>query len=347
MIRSIDISALARKNVLALTPYSSARDEFRGKASLYLDANENPFASAYNRYPDAQQQKLREVVGKLKKVGPKQLLLTNGSDEAIDLLMRTFCEPGKDSIIIPQPTYGMYATYAAINNIDVREVPLHINFELNLEAILRTTDSNTKVIFLCSPNNPSGNVLSTERIKTLLNRFNGLVIIDEAYIDFSGTASWTAQLGRFQNLVVLQTFSKAWGLAGLRLGICLANPQIIGLLNKIKPPYNISVFTEHRVIREIQQNQSSVRKRINILKRERERLSKVLSTLSIVKRVHPSDANFLLVEVTNATNAYNALIDRRVVVRNRSNALHCKNCLRITVGTPAQNKKLLNVLASL
>lgn len=347
MIRSIDITALARENVRALTPYSSARDEFRGNASLYLDANENPFASAYNRYPDARQQKLREIVGKLKKVRPDQLLLINGSDEAIDLLMRTFCEPGKDNIIIPQPTYGMYATYAAINNVEVRNVPLRTNFELDIEVVLKATDTKTKMIFLCSPNNPSGTLLSPAFIETLLSNFHGLVIIDEAYIDFSGTPSWTVKLENFRNLVVLQTFSKAWGLAGLRLGMCMADPQIIGLLNKIKPPYNISSFTERRVIREIQNNQSLVKKRIATLKRERERLRKALSSLSIVKRVHPSDANFLLVEVTNAAEAYIALIERGIVVRNRSSALHCKNCLRITVGTPAQNKKLLNVLSSL
>lgn len=344
---SIDITALARENVRALTPYSSARDEFRGKASLYLDANENPFASAYNRYPDARQQKLREVVGKLKKVDPDQLLLTNGSDEAIDLLMRAFCEPDKDNIVIPQPTYGMYATNAAINNIEVRDVPLRADFELDTEGIFKATNSKTKMIFLCSPNNPSGNLLSSSHIENLLNRFNGLVIIDEAYIDFSGTASWTMQLGKFPNLVVLQTFSKAWGLAGLRLGVCMADTQIIRLLNKIKPPYNINAFTERRVILEIQKNQSLVRKRIAVLKNERERLRKVLSTLSIVKRVHASDANFLLVEVTNAASIYNALVERGIVVRNRSSVLHCKNCLRITVGTPVQNKKLVNVLSSL
>lgn len=341
------ITALARTSVLALTPYQSARDEFRGQASLYLDANENPYATGFNRYPDAQQQRLKEAVAKLKKVSPAQLLLTNGSDEAIDLLIRAFCNPGKDTIIIPQPTYGMYATYAAINEVSIKTVNLKPDFTLDMDAVQAALTPSTKMIFLCSPNNPSGNLLAESTVISLLNNFKGLVVVDEAYIDFTGKPGWIRQLGKHGNLVLLHTFSKAWGLAGLRLGACVADPEVIELLNKIKPPYNISSYSERRVIQEITSNRSKVKQRVDMLIRERKALTRALSQIPTVKHIYPSDANFLLVKVRDAKTAYRKLIEQGIVVRNRSGMMHCDNCLRITVGTPIQNRRLIKAMNQL
>lgn len=342
-----DINSLIRPNIQSLQPYRSARDEFRGNASLYLDANENPFPSAYHRYPDAQQQVLRSAVARLKQTTPDQTLITHGSDEAIDLLIRAFCRPQVNNIIIPQPTYGMYATFAAINDVPVREVPLTPTFELDPDALRKVADDNSRILFLCSPNNPSGNLLSPAAIRALLKSFQGLVIIDEAYIDFAESKSWTGELKKYPNLVVLQTFSKAWGLAGIRAGMCFANPEIIRVLEKIKPPYNVSSPAEKIILQAIRKQRQRVARQTAVLTRERNSLMKALKALDGVIRVFPSDANFILVRVTDARAMYDALLKRGIVVRLRSGALHCDNCLRITVGTPAQNKRLLTALKSL
>lgn len=346
-MKSYDITKLVRPNVLTLQPYRSARDEFRGEASLYLDANENPFRSAYNRYPDAQQQNLKRTVSRLKKTTPEQTLLTHGSDEAIDLLLRAFCRPQVDNVIIPQPTYGMYATCAAINDVPVREVALTEDFSLDNSAILEAVDAQTRIIFLCSPNNPSGNLLDTRKVSALLRSFKGLVVIDEAYVDYSSAPSWTSELKKFPNLVVLQTFSKAWGLAGIRAGICMANPELIRILEKIKPPYNMSTAAERTILHAINRRYTTIRSQTTILVRERSRLNKALQKLSFVRKVYSSEANFLLIRVTDAVTIYRALLDKGIVVRLRSGALHCDNCLRITVGTPRQNDRLISILKSL
>ncbi len=344
---AINISFLARKNVLAMTPYSSARDEFKGRASVFLDANENPNPSPYNRYPDAHQQKLKQAIADLKNIKPNQLFIGNGSDEAIDLLLRVFCVPGSDNIIVPQPTYGMYATSAAASDIAVQSVGLDKAFDLDVDAILHVVNSKTKMISLCSPNNPTGNLLDFKKIEILLARFSGLVVVDEAYIDFAGTKSWISKLPSFQNLVVLQTFSKAWGLAGLRLGICIADPEIIQLKNKIKPPYNIGSFAQRKVIQVIRQQSKIVAQRVAQTNLQRTYLSSELQKLKIIKRVFPSQSNFLLVEVTDAMGIYAYLISKGIVVRDRSSVKGCENCLRISVGTPKENKSLIKVLKAI
>lgn len=347
MMKTFDIASLIRPNIQSLQPYRSARDEFRGKASLYLDANENPFPSPYHRYPDGQQQKLRKAVSNLKNTTPEQTLLTNGSDEAIDLLLRAFCRPQIDNIVIPQPTYGMYETCAHINDLTVRKPPLTPTFQLDVEAIQQVVDNQTKIIFLCSPNNPSGNLLRISAIRALLHSFRGIVVIDEAYIDFAGSKSWAEELKRHPNLVVLQTFSKAWGLAGIRVGICFANPEVIRVLEKIKPPYNVSSAAEETILQHIRSGRRRKDKQASVLVSERNKLTKSLKNLTIVKKVYPSDSNFLLVRVTDAAAIYKALLRRGIVVRLRAESLHCQNCIRITVGTPAQNTQLLTTLKSL
>ncbi len=344
---AINISLLARKNVLAMTPYSSARDEFKGRASVYLDANENPNPSPYNRYPDAHQLKLKQAIADLKNIEPNQLFIGNGSDEAIDLLLRVFCVPGSDNIIVPHPTYGMYATSAAANDIAIQSVGLDKAFDLDVDAIFRAVNSKTKMIFLCSPNNPTGNLLDSGKIEMLLGRFPGLIVVDEAYIDFAATKSWISRLPFFRNLVVLQTFSKAWGLAGLRLGTCMADVEIIQLLNKIKPPYNIGSFAQRKVIQVIRQQSKLVAQRVAQTMLQRTYLSNELRKLKVIKKVLPSQSNFLLVEVTSASGVYAHLVGKGIVVRDRSSVKGCENCLRISIGTPKENKTLINVLKAL
>lgn len=346
-MKTRDITSLIRPNIRSLQPYRSARDEFRDKASLYLDANENPFPSPYHRYPDAKQQKLRQAVSNLKQTAPEQTLLTNGSDEAIDLLLRAFCRPQQDNVIIPQPTYGMYGTCAAINNVSVREVPLAKDFQLDVKAIGKLIDGNTRLIFLCSPNNPSGNLLRPSSIRALLKSFHGLLIVDEAYIDFAQSESWTGKLNNYPNLVVLQTFSKAWGLAGIRVGMCFASSEIINVLEKIKLPYNVGSAAEKTILYTLQRGRSRMRKQTAVLIRERNKLTRALRLLPVVLRVFPSDGNFLLVRVTDAPAIYQALLLHGIVLRLRSGSVHCINCLRITVGTPSQNRRLLTFLKSL
>jgi histidinol-phosphate aminotransferase len=342
----LDINTLVRRNVLTLKPYSSARDEFHGEAEIFLDANENPYPSPYNRYPDPLQRKVKEKLAAIKGVKPAQVFLGNGSDEPIDLIVRAFCEPNQDSILITEPTYGMYKVCADVNAVNVQQVLLTPDFDLDLDAIPNTFDSTTKVIFLCSPNNPTGNLLSREKIVEVLKRFYGLVVIDEAYIDFARSKSFIQELKKYPNLVVLQTFSKAWGLAGLRLGMCFASEEIIHILNKIKYPYNVNIRTQELALDALE---NVYRKDIwvdEILK-EREILHRELRDLKIVDRIFHSDANFLLVRVRDAPSIYHYLMDNRIIVRDRSKVNLCYNCLRITVGTPEENKRLIEALKHL
>ncbi len=342
----MDLNLLVRKNVLALKPYSSARDEFEGKASVFLDANENPYPNNYNRYPDPHQKELKEVISKIKKVNPNQIFIGNGSDEAIDLLFRAFCEPGIDNVIIPEPTYGMYSVSANINAIEIKSVKLTSDFDVDINAILKVVDTKSKLIFLCSPNNPSGNLLSFENIKQLIRKFKGIVVVDEAYIDFANSKGFVPILSQYSNLVILQTFSKAWGLAGLRLGLCFASAEIISILNKIKPPYNIGSHTQQialEKLKDIDQKNNQVKAIIS----ERIKLSEALTIVTKVVRIYPSDANFILVKIKSAREVYLALLKAGIVVRDRSNVVLCNDCLRITVGTPEENSKLAEALRTL
>jgi histidinol-phosphate aminotransferase len=342
----IDVNSLVRKNILGMKPYSSARDEFHGEAEVFLDANENPYPSPYNRYPDPLQWRVKEKLAEIKGIAPEQIFLGNGSDEPIDLIIRAFCEPNQDSILITEPTYGMYKVCADVNAVNVQQVLLTPDFDLELDAFPKTFDSTTKVVFLCSPNNPTGNVLSRDKILEVLKRFYGLVVIDEAYIDFTKSKSFIHDLKKYPNLVVLQTFSKAWGLAGLRLGMCYASKEIISVLNKIKYPYNINIRTQELALEALD---NAYRKDVwvdEILK-EREQLKRELQKLEIVDNIFPSDANFLLVRVKDAPAAYQYLIEKRIIVRDRSRVNLCYNCIRITVGTPEENKRLIEALKQL
>lgn len=343
---SIDINSLVRKNVLAMKPYSSARDEFQGEAEVFLDANENPYPSPYNRYPDPLQWAVKRKIAEIKGIDSRQIFLGNGSDEPIDLIIRAFCEPNQDSIMITEPTYGMYKVCAEVNAVNVQQVLLTPDFDLDLEAIPNTFDATTKVIFLCSPNNPTGNLLSRDKIVEVLKRFYGLVVIDEAYIDFTKSKSFTHELKKYPNLVVLQTFSKAWGLAGLRLGMCFASEDIISILNKIKYPYNVNIRTQELALDALE---NAYRKDIWVdeILSERTKLAEELKGLGIVEKVFPSDANFLLVRVKDALHTYQYLMNNRIIVRDRSRVNLCYNCLRITVGTPEENKKLIEALKQL
>jgi histidinol-phosphate aminotransferase len=326
-----------------LKPYSSARDEYQGTASIYLDANENPNPSHYNRYPDPHQIRLKEKISVIKKIPVNQIFLGNGSDEPIDLLIRAFCEPGIDKVLIPQPTYGMYTVSAEINNVDFKTIPLTAEFDINLNALREAWDDHTKLIFLCSPNNPSGNLLDPEKIKAVLDQFDGIVIVDEAYIDFTNYPGFVPLLKTYPNLVVLQTLSKAWGLAAIRVGMCFASAEIIAVLNKIKPPYNISIVSQQIALEELH---FEVRKNRWVLEliSEREKLRQGLIKIDSVQKVYPSDANFLLVKITNARDFYAALVKKGIIVRDRSNVILCNDCLRITIGTQQENQILLNEL---
>ncbi|MBL7873519.1 MAG: histidinol-phosphate transaminase [Cyclobacteriaceae bacterium] len=339
----IELEKLIRKNVLKLKPYSSARDDFQGTASVYLDANENPYPSEYNRYPDPHQVTLKQKISEIKKVPVSQIFLGNGSDEPIDLLMRAFCEPCVDNVLIPQPTYGMYTVSAEINNVEIKTVKLTPDFDLDVASINKSINAQTKLIFLCSPNNPSGNLLSFEKVKEVITSFKGLVVVDEAYIDFTSQAGFIPLLDQHPNLVVLQTLSKAWGLAAIRLGMCFSNKEIIAVLNKIKPPYNISLLAQQAAEVGLQQEERKNKWVAEIL-RERNELTYQLATIRSVKKVYPSDANFLLVKIDNAKSVYKKLVEGGIIVRDRSNVILCEDCLRITVGTPAENKALINQL---
>lgn len=340
----MDINNLQRENIRNLRPYSTARDEYKGQASIYLDANENSFGSPlpadYNRYPDPLQLDLKDAISKIKGVPIENTFLGNGSDEAIDLLYRAFCEPGKDNVIILPPTYGMYEVSANINNVEVRKVNLLSNFQLDLHGIAETIDSNTKIIFICSPNNPTGNSIIRTDIETVLANFQGLVVIDEAYINYAKQRSFIKELTEYPNLIVLQTFSKAWGLAALRLGMAFAGRPTIDILNKVKPPYNINQATQDLALAALQ-NVNQVNEWIKVTVEERDHLSAALIDLKIVNKVYPSDANFVLAEVTDATGIYDFLVNQGIIVRDRSKVTLCEGCLRISIGTPTENQNLI------
>jgi histidinol-phosphate aminotransferase len=338
-----DINKYVRPNIRQLKPYSSAREEYKGKEAVFLDANENPYNAPYNRYPDPLQTKLKEKISELKNISSDQLFLGNGSDEAIDLLIRIFCSPGKDSIIIADPTYGMYKVCADINNINVLEVSLTEDFQPDATAILEKTDENSKIIMLCSPNNPTGNSFDKNKVLKILDEFNGIVVIDEAYIDFSVNNSYINVLDQYNNLVVLQTFSKAWGMAGIRLGMAIASPDIINYLNKIKYPYNVNCITQEIALKAIS-NKHKKDKWVSDILAQREYLANKLSTMAFVKKIYPTDANFFLVKVDQPKNIYNYLVNKKIIVRDRSNVNLCEGCLRFTVGTPKENKTLINAL---
>lgn len=345
---SFDLNLLLRPHIAKLQPYTSARDEYTGKEGVFLDANENPFGSIteqdFNRYPDPYQSALKEEIAKIKGVRASQIFLGNGSDEAIDLLYRAFCNPGKDNVILLPPTYGMYEVSANINDVEIRKVALTPDFQLQPDKILAAANANSKILFVCSPNNPSANKAKREDILFLLENFNGLVVVDEAYIDFSDEASFTTELDRFPNLLVMQTFSKAWGLASLRLGMAFASEELIRILNKIKPPYNISGLTQDTVLEAIK-DKTKVDRMIQDILSEREFLKKELEKLPFVQKIHPSHANFLLVQIPNANQVYDDLIEEKVIVRNRAKVLLCADCLRITVGTRSENEALLKALS--
>ena len=345
---SFDLHSLLRPHIAKLQPYTSARDEYTGKEGVFLDANENPFGSIteqdFNRYPDPYQSALKEEIAKIKEVRPSQIFLGNGSDEAIDLLYRAFCNPGKDNVILLPPTYGMYEVSANINDVEIRKVALTPDFQLQPDKILAAADANSKILFICSPNNPSANKAKREDILFLLENFKGLVVVDEAYIDFSDEASFTTELDRFPNLLVMQTFSKAWGLASLRLGMGFASEELIRILNKIKPPYNISGLTQDTVLAAIK-DKAKVDRMIQDILAEREFLKGELEKLPFVQKIHPSHANFLLVQIPNANQVYDDLIEEKVIVRNRAKVLLCADCLRITVGTREENEALLKALS--
>ena len=343
-----DLYRLVRENVRGLKPYSSARDEYTsdGSKMVFIDANESPYSNGINRYPDPQQRQLKTLLAKSSSLAPANILLGNGSDEVLDLIFRAFCEPHKDNVITMPPTYGMYKVLAGINAIENREVLLTEGFELDVDRILESVNSKTKVIFLCSPNNPTGNSFSVKHIEYLLNNFQGLLVVDEAYIDFATQGSWLNKLGQFPNLMVTRTFSKAYGMAGLRLGVCYASENIITILNRIKPPYNVNELTQRKAFQMIQ-NTALVEEQIAEILTERDRMIGQLAKISYVKEIYPTDANFILVKVDDADKRYQEILELGVVVRNRSTQPLCYNTLRFTIGTPEENETLLKVLNSL
>ncbi|WP_339751800.1 histidinol-phosphate transaminase [Algoriphagus aquimarinus] len=342
-----DLDPLLRPHIANLQPYTSARDEYTGKEGVFLDANENPYGSItdqdYNRYPDPYQLELKAEIAKIKDVKPSHIFLGNGSDEAIDLLFRAFCNPGIDNVILLPPTYGMYEVSANINDVETRKVPLTEDFQLQPDKILAAVDAHTKIIFVCSPNNPSGNKVKRNDIIRLLQEFNGLVVVDEAYIDFSDEPSFTTELGKYGNLLVMQTFSKAWGLASLRLGMAFASKKMIKILNRIKPPYNISGLTQETVLAAIH-NQDKVAKMTQDILAEKDFLQGELEKLDYIQKIHPTHANFLLVKIPNASHVYDDLIEEKIIVRNRSKVQLCEDCLRISVGTRSENEAFIQAL---
>lgn len=344
---SFDINNVLRPNIRNLVPYSSARDEFEGDARIFLDANENSFGSPllkwYNRYPDPLQKKLKEKIAYVKGIPPGNIFLGNGSDECIDVLQRAFCEPAVDNIIICPPTYGMYEVSAAINHVEVKKVPLTADFQLDLPALEAAIDDHTKMIFLCSPNNPTGNSLNREDVEVLLNNYFGVLVIDEAYINFSRQKSFAPELPEFPQLVVLQTLSKAWGLAALRVGMAFASEEIISIMNRIKPPYNINQASQELALQAMEEV-GQVNDMIRSIVEQRGWLEKELAALPLVKKIYPSDANFLLVQVEQARPVYDYLLSKGIVVRDRSRVQLCEGCLRITIGTPEENRDLLQAL---
>lgn len=338
------LQELTRPNIWCLKPYSSARDEYKGAvASVFLDANENPYNMPHNRYPDPMQRELKTELSKIKKVPPEFIFLGNGSDEAIDLVFRAFCEPRIDNVVAIDPTYGMYQVCAEVNDVEYRKVLLDENFQFSADRLLAAADEHTKMIFLCSPNNPTGNDLLRGEIEKLLLRFEGLVILDEAYNDFSAAPSFLQELARYPNLIVLQTFSKAWGCAAIRLGMAFASPEIIGILSKIKYPYNVNQLTQQQAM-EMLHRYYEIERWVKTLKEERGNLEAEFARLPCVVKMFPSDANFFLVRVTDAVKIYNYLVGKGIIVRNRHSVSLCGNCLRVTVGTRIENEKLVEAL---
>lgn len=340
------ISNLLRKNIKELQPYSCARDEFQGEASVYLDANESPFNGPFNRYPDPLQLELKRKLSKIKRVPTQNIFLGNGSDEAIDLVYRAFCEPRIDNVVAIEPTYGMYKVCAAINDVEYRKVLLDEDFQFTAQSLLDATDSHTKVIWLCSPNNPTGNALNHDEIILLLESFSGIVVLDEAYIDFSSGESYTQILYNFPNLIILQTLSKAWGSAVIRLGMAYASQEIIQVFNKIKYPYNVNLLTQQQALRSLA-NEKQVIYWKRIILEEREKLILDLSALDMVQHIYPTDANFVLVRVDDANAVYQKLVSEGIIVRNRNTVSLCEGCLRITVGTAEENQRLISELKNI
>ena len=345
MNNKFNLESLVRDNVKGLRPYSSARDEYvsDGTQMIFLDANENPFNNGVNRYPDPQQRSLKKVLAQQKGVNVNNILLGNGSDEVLDLIFRGFCEPKKDNIISMPPTYGMYKVLSGINDIENREVLLTNDFHLDVERILAQVDECSKVIFICSPNNPTGNSFDETAILRLLKEFTGLVVIDEAYIDFSARETWLKRLDEFPNLVITQTLSKAYGLAGIRLGLCFASREIITILNKIKPPYNVNELTQKRALEQVLNTEVLNSEVAEILNQKKEVLN-ILEQIPFIKKVYPSEANFVLVKVDDANERYKQLVEKGIVVRNRTTQPLCENTLRFTIGTNEENGKLINAL---
>lgn len=342
----MNILDLVRENIKNIKPYSSARDEYKDATSsemIFLDANENPFENGVNRYPDPQQNDVKNILSEIKNISKENILLGNGSDEVLDLIFRAFCEPNKDNIITLPPTYGMYAVLADLNAIENRKVFLTNDFQPKVDDILKEQDINSKILFLCSPNNPSGNSFSIEKVESLLKQFNGLVVIDEAYIDFSNQESWLIKLNKFPNLIITQTLSKAYGLAGIRLGVCYASKEIIKILNNIKPPYNINELTQKRAFDRLQKI-DIIKNEVSSIIAERENMISELNEISFIQNIYPTDCNFVLVKVDDATKRYNQLIQKGIVVRNRTTQPLCENCLRFTIGTKSENIKLLKTL---
>ncbi|MGW8123984.1 histidinol-phosphate transaminase [Roseivirga echinicomitans] len=345
-----DPNALLRPHLRNLVPYSSARDDYKGNEGIFLDANENPLGSIteenWNRYPDPYQKDLKARIGEVKELSPKNIFLGNGSDEPIDLLFRAFCEPGKDNVIINPPTYGMYKVSADINNITAREVLLTTDYDLDVEAIKSTVDENTKIIFICSPNNPTGNDVSLDKIEEVLRFFNGIVLVDEAYVDFTSRQSFTRKLEEFPNLLVLQTFSKAWGLAALRLGMAFASEEILAILNRIKAPYNLSGLVQKTVLKALK-NLEKKDLMVNQILENRAVLGEALKQVSLIKMICPTDSNFFLVKLDNASEVYKQLIEQKIILRDRSKVALCEGGIRITVGTQNENELLIEALKNL
>ncbi|KJD32889.1 histidinol phosphate aminotransferase [Tamlana nanhaiensis] len=347
-MNNFNLQNIIRENVKAMKAYSSARDEYvsDGSKMIFLDANENPFENGVNRYPDPLQRSLKTVLAEQKSISENQILLGNGSDEVLDLLFRAFCDPKKDNIITLPPTYGMYTVLANLNEVEERKVELHNDFQPNVDAILEAIDDNSKMLFICSPNNPTGNLITSEKIKILLEKFNGLVVIDEAYIDFSNQQSWISELINYPNLIVTQTLSKAYGLAGIRLGLCYASAEITSILNKIKPPYNVNELTQKRAFERIS-DLEVVKNEVNSVLKERNILIEALNNINFVETIFPTEANFVLARVDDATKRYNQLLEKGIVIRNRTTQPLCENTLRFTVGTDTENEVLIKALKEL
>jgi histidinol-phosphate aminotransferase len=340
----IKLKNIVRPNIWELKPYSSARDEFSGKEGIFLDANENPFGKL-NRYPDPYQKELKEKLAELKGVNTKNVFVGNGSDEVIDLAFRIFCNPGFDKALTFSPTYGMYDVSANINNVELIKLPLNQSFQIDLEKVKPyLSDSSIKLIFICSPNNPTGNLMNRSDVEFIINNFNGIVILDEAYIDFAKGESSINLINQYNNIIVSQTFSKAWGLAAARVGVAYANPQIISLYNKVKPPYNISELNQKAALKALN-NMDKFQQNVATILNEKEQLKKALQQLDLIKKIYPSDANFLLIEVENADEVYTVLVNQKIITRNRNKQV--KNCIRISVGAPKENNKLINVLKNI